>query len=145
MRHCLKLQALVYTLLVLTALPIFAAARTVGATFSCPDGSSLLGAAPPKGEELKCVNSEGKLDGPYRHWYPNGQLMESLNYKQGKQHGEQRAWWPNGQLMMEGTSIKGKRYKTFKYWDINGNPRQIETPTITSEIELKSNQGEAEK
>lgn len=118
-------------------LPAPTLAEDAGAHIACPEGSSPVGAAPPKGLELKCVDAAGNLNGPYRHWYANGQLMESLQYKAGKEHGEQQTWWPNGQRMMQGTSVNGKRYKVFQYWDINGNPRQIDTPTITSELPLK--------
>jgi hypothetical protein len=46
-------------------------------------------------------NDKGQPHGPYRKWYPNGQLFEESTYKNGKEHGSIRLWHHNGQLAEE--------------------------------------------
>jgi hypothetical protein len=91
-------------------------------TFTCPEGTHAEGAAPPNGFELRCVDAEGRAEGPWRTWYDNGQLMSERSMQQGREHGRQRSWWPNGQLMMEGVSYQGARVKGFRFWSITGQP-----------------------
>lgn len=106
---------------------------------ACPAGSHAVGAKPPQGLEWKCVNRDGKEDGPWLTWYENGQLLSERHMKLGKEHGRQRSWWPNGQLMMEGVSVEGNRYQGFKYWSITGEPAELEIETQTVTQPLNAN------
>lgn len=47
------------------------------------------------------------LDGPYREFYPDGQLMTSGTFRQGLKHGEWLAWGPDGKLNRSETWRKG--------------------------------------
>ena len=96
------------------------------AEFDCPDGTNKLGAEPPRSDQVKCINADGKQHGPFWMWYGNGQMMQSLNYKNGKEHGKQQAWFPNGKVMMDGISVEGIRYEGFKYFNYHGEPVELE-------------------
>jgi hypothetical protein len=121
----------ILALLAPLALPVYGAVA-----LSCPDGGHPQGNAPPAGYEWKCVDANGAVDGPWRTWYTNGQLMSERHMKHGREHGRQRSWWPNGQLMMEGVSVDGHRYQGFKYWTIDGEPTQlnIERETVIQPV-----------
>ena len=103
----------------------------------CPAGHNAVGQRPPAGNEWKCIDAKGDIDGPWLTWYANGQLMSERQMKRGREHGRQRSWWPNGQLMMEGVSVEGHRYQGFKYWTIDGQPTQleVETETVTQKLD----------
>lgn len=100
----------------------------------CPPGTLPVGGVPPAAYEQKCVLPDGKAHGPWRTWYPNGQLMTETPMDHGREHGEIRAWWPNGQLMMRGQSIYGNRYKQAEYWDAQGQRREMETQKIETVV-----------
>jgi hypothetical protein len=110
-------------LLLVCCLPLAAIAD---ATLDCPEGTTLKGDAPPKGRELRCENADGKLHGPYKRWYGNGQLNQLMHYQDGIEHGQQEAWWPNGNPMMRGISVNGERFKGYEYFDMNGNKINVE-------------------
>ncbi|TNF32530.1 MAG: hypothetical protein EP312_11385, partial [Gammaproteobacteria bacterium] len=92
------------------------------------------GSAPPEGYEQKCVLPDGKAHGPWRVWYPSGQLMSETPMDHGREHGELRAWWPNGQMMMRGQSIYGNRYRQFEYWDMQGHRRELVAESIETVV-----------
>ncbi|HEY9036217.1 MAG TPA: hypothetical protein VIM96_05830 [Pseudomonadales bacterium] len=103
-------------------------------TSPCPEGSFPVGSPPPDGYEQKCVLPDGKMQGLWRVWYPNGQLMSETPMDKGREHGELRAWWPNGQLMMRGQSIYGNRYRQFEYWDMSGHVQSVDTEAVETVI-----------
>ena len=117
------------------------------ATPTCPAGDHALGSRPPAGTQWRCVDDDGRADGPWLTWYDNGQLMSERHMKHGKEHGRQRSWWPNGQLMMDGVSYDGNRYKGFKYWAIDGTPTNlhIETKTVTKSLDAGAAPASAKK
>lgn len=47
------------------------------------------------------------LDGPYKEFYPDGQLMTSGTFRQGLKHGEWLDWGPDGKLSRSETWRKG--------------------------------------
>ncbi len=112
---------LLLTIGLLLALPAHADDNTL----ACPEGTHAEGAAPPVGLELRCLDAEGRAEGPWRTWYDNGQLMSERSMKQDIEHGIQRSWWPNGQLMMEGVSYQGARVQGFRFWSITGQPSTL--------------------
>ena len=106
----------------------------LAAGVECPDGTFPTGSAPPEGYEQKCVLPDGKAHGPWRVWYPSGQLMSETPMDHGREHGELRAWWPNGQMMMRGQSIYGNRYRQFEYWDMQGHRRELVAESIETVV-----------
>lgn len=121
-------------IIVTPAVLLLIAAATAGThapALTCPAGSQPEGTAPPQGSEWRCVDAEGRANGPWLTWYASGQLLSERQMKDGKEHGRQRSWWPNGQLMMEGVSVEGHRYQGFRYWSITGEPTEVEVRTET--------------
>ncbi|HSB96955.1 MAG TPA: hypothetical protein VLC91_10925 [Spongiibacteraceae bacterium] len=111
---------------------LFAAHQSAFAEAStCPADHIAQGNQPPAGLEWKCTTKAGVVDGLWRTWYNDRQLLSERQMKLGKEHGRQRMWWPNGQLMMEGVSVDGHRYQGFKYWAADGTPTQLEIKTET--------------
>lgn len=105
---------------------LMAASSITFAEYDCPEGTKKQGLSPPKGYQVKCVNSNGKRNGPFWMWYRNGQMMQAFSFKNGKEHGRQEAWFPNGNVMMKGVSIDGARNKGFKYFNYFGEPVALE-------------------
>lgn len=62
-------------------------------------GTSVLFFNAIKIESIDYVN--GKKNGWYRKWYPDGMLSFESEYKTGKQDGTSKTWWKNGQLRSE--------------------------------------------
>jgi antitoxin component YwqK of YwqJK toxin-antitoxin module len=114
---------------------------------SCPPGATLMGAAPPKGEEQWCqkiVNgkpikdgpfvvyatggtrmiagtySDGKQTGEWTMWYENGERASVDHYKDGEQDGLHTSWYANGQKAIEGEYRDGKRIGVWTRWDLTG-------------------------
>lgn len=46
-------------------------------------------------------NDKGQLDGQWRRWTWNGQLVERLNYKEGKLDGRQQTWTEQGAVAFD--------------------------------------------
>lgn len=105
---------------------LFSLSCSTFATIECPNNTQLKGYEPPKGLEQRCESASGKLHGPFKRWYGNGQLMQLLHYQNGKEHGQQEGWWPDGKPMMKGVSVNGKRYKGFQYWDMSGKEVDVQ-------------------
>ena len=63
---------------------------------------------------------DGKKDGLWISYYPNGQLKSETFYQNGKQEGLQREWHDNGQLMTEYFYQNGKREGADRTWYENG-------------------------
>ena len=119
---------------------------------SCPPGATLMGAPPPKGQEVWCqkivngkpvkdgrfilyADSGGKLiEGDYRNglqqgewttWYENGPQSAIDHYRDGVQDGLHTSWYANGKKSIEGDYRAGKRVGVWTRWDPSGlNGRQ---------------------
>jgi hypothetical protein len=52
---------------------------------------------------------DGKKDGPWVHYYDNGQLCWKGTYKDGKRDGPWVEYYDNGQLWLKGTYKDGKK------------------------------------
>lgn len=114
---------------------------------TCPAGATVMGASPPKGQEVWCqkiVNGKPVKDGPfilfgegggklieggYRSgtqegiwtmWYPNGQRSAIDHYHDGVQDGLHTSWYANGQKAIEGMYRAGKREGVWTQWDPSG-------------------------
>lgn len=68
--------------------------------------------------------NEGKLHGPYKVYFLNGQIEIDATYVDGKFHGRYRRWYSNGQLRIDGTQ-EGHYSKSYwtgvvQTWDKRG-------------------------
>lgn len=66
-------------------------------------------------------NSEGKFDGPYQSWYPNGQLQSDCNYVSGEFEGEQKQYFESGSLKLHGMYKNQQRDGLFQEWFEDGS------------------------
>jgi hypothetical protein len=114
---------------------------------SCPPGDTLMGAPPPKGQEVWCrkivkgqpvkdghfilyADGGGKLiEGDYRDgaqegqwttWYENGQRSAIDHYRGGLQDGLHTSWYANGRKSIEGNYRAGQRVGVWTRWDPSG-------------------------
>jgi len=42
---------------------------------------------------------DGKMDGEFKSWWPNGQLFVHCYYRNGKFDGEYKSWDENGEML----------------------------------------------
>lgn len=61
-----------------------------------------------------------KLDGDYKEWSDNGQLVVSYHYKEGVFDGDQMEFHTNGKMKLRMAYIKGKRHGRYEEWYANG-------------------------
>jgi antitoxin component YwqK of YwqJK toxin-antitoxin module len=62
----------------------------------------------------------GKPDGVWKYWYPNGQLRQQISLKQGKKHGPSMEWDENGGKRFEATFDEDKLHGTATRWFRDG-------------------------
>jgi hypothetical protein len=143
------------TVLITFAAVLLGCHRDTGeAPLSCPPGATMMGAAPPKGEEVWCqkiVNGkavkdgifvayggtadrmiqgyyrEGVQTGEWTTWYENGQRSAVDHYRDGLQDGLHTSWYANGVKALEGNYRNGKREGTWTRWDPTGLTSKQET------------------
>jgi MORN repeat variant len=63
---------------------------------------------------------DGSETGPYKTWYPDGQIESEGESKLNRSHGFFRAWHPSGKLQYEGLAELGHVIWR-KEWDEEGN------------------------
>jgi MORN repeat variant len=118
-----------------------------GLVLACPAGATLMGAPPPKGEEVWCQKiidgkpvkdgifvaygtgadrmiqgyyRDGIQDGEWTTWYENGVRSAVDHYRDGVQDGLHTSWYANGVKAIEGNYRKGKREGVWTRWDPTG-------------------------
>jgi len=62
----------------------------------------------------------GKKEGLYQKWYPDGQLSFESNYINGRQEGLTKTWWKNGVLRSKSTFRNGVADGEQLQWYISG-------------------------
>ncbi|MBF5059556.1 hypothetical protein NEPTK9_001070 [Candidatus Neptunochlamydia vexilliferae] len=67
-------------------------------------------------------NEEGKLEGPYKSWFPDGALQNDCHYASGQFEGEQKQYYPSGQIKLFGHYKNKVRDGLFEQWYEDGNP-----------------------
>ena len=92
----------------------------------CPEGATLVGAAPPTGTLQRCEISGGVRHGPSRAWYDNGRLRYETEWWQGVKHGKFTFWYPNGQKRAEGQDRHGVPDGTWTSWAEDGAVEQAQ-------------------
>ena len=60
------------------------------------------------------------MEGKYKSWYENGQLLVQTFYRDGKAEGECKWWYENGQLQEQEFYRNGKWEGERKLWYENG-------------------------
>ena len=77
------------------------------------------------GQKQKEANlKDGRLEGPYTHWFKNGQMMSKTNHVDGKEHGLQTYWYENGQKQSEINKKDHKLHGLCMWWHENGTNRR---------------------
>ncbi len=62
----------------------------------------------------------GKLQGPYRYYYPNGKVMEEGWHEQDSLHGTRRLYYESGQLQAEEHLVRGRYEGPWRSWYPSG-------------------------
>jgi hypothetical protein len=75
----------------------------------------------------------GKKDGPWVTYYPNGQLGSKGTYKDGKKEGLWVSYWDSGDLQSKGTYKDGKRDGPWVYTGVF----RIITGTYKNDVKVK--------
>lgn len=146
--HRLTLRVLeVAVSLALAAMLVACHRDSTDAPLSCPAGATLMGAPPPKGEEVWCQKiaggravkdgifvaygaggdrmiqgyyRDGVQEGEWTTWYENGQRSAVDHYHNGLQDGLHTSWYANGVKALEGNYRGGKREGVWTRWDPTG-------------------------
>lgn len=64
--------------------------------------------------------ANGKLDGPYRAFYPNGHLKEEGVFKNGLREDEWTCWFPNGNIRSHRSYAAGRLHGVQRVYYANG-------------------------
>ena len=145
-------SAIISVMIIVASLSVTACHHTTALT--CPPGATLMGAPPPKGEEVWCqkiVNGkpvkdglfivygegtdkliqgsyhDGVQDGEWTTWYANGQRSAVDHFRDGLQDGLHTSWYFNGVKSIEGDYRMGKREGVWTRWDPTGYTSKQET------------------
>jgi hypothetical protein len=81
----------------------------------CPEGASLVGEPPPKGQAVECLDASGKRNGLSSIWFGSGHAGTMTEYKAGVPDGEW-LYWVHGQKLIEGRHVQGRREGRWTYW-----------------------------
>ena len=76
-----------------------------------------------KGKKVSLEKSnfeKGKLEGDFKEWSVNGQLIVEANYKNGKLNGNYKEWSDNGKLAVEVNYDNGEKNGLYNEWFNNG-------------------------
>ena len=105
------------------------------ANLKCPDGTTEFGGAPPVGNRKYCGYKNSAVvggvskHGPWRFWWPNGQLESDGKYAKNKKHGLFTGWYSNGVKVRQGTYRNNDKVGIWKTWRRDG--------TLKSKIQYK--------
>src|SRR5712675_1445476 len=119
----INIRALMHFAILLAPMSVACCKSSPKALPSCPPGAVLMGAPPPKGEEVWCqkmvsgkpvkdgsfilygvggnkllegIYRDGKQDGEWTMWYENGQRAAVDHYRDGVQNGLHISWYASG-------------------------------------------------
>jgi hypothetical protein len=70
--------------------------------------------------QLSANLKDGKYDGPWEHYYDNGQLQEKGTFVAGEHDGPYENYRENGQLQEKGTSVAGELDGQVEFYRENG-------------------------
>ncbi len=63
---------------------------------------------------------QGRLSGPFKAWFEDGQKRSLLAFRDGQAHGHALFWWPNGTLRIVGHYEAGLEQGCFRSWHDDG-------------------------
>ena len=72
-------------------------------------------------KQLEVMVDNGKREGPYTEWYPNGQVRSIGRYSQDQLHGEIKYWFDDGRPWAVNNYFKGSPVGHWIEWDEQGN------------------------
>jgi hypothetical protein len=90
----------------------------------CPEGATLVGAAPPQGDLQRCELPGGVRHGKSRAWFDNGRLRYETEWWKGAKHGKFTLWYPNGRKRAEGEDRHGVPVGSWTTWTDDGRVAQ---------------------
>lgn len=85
------------------------------ASTPCPAGAHLVGAPPPKGNTVECLDDAGKRQGPSSVWFGSGFAGTFAEYANGVPHGRW-LYWLHANKLIEGQHVEGRRQGKWTYW-----------------------------
>lgn len=99
----------------------------------CPTGTKVNGFGPPNGIRQYCTTASTVKHGPWRFYFPNGQLQREGYYANGRKSGRFASWHTSGVKTSEGIYKNDRKFGVWRAWTPNGELR-METPYVESEI-----------
>jgi len=90
----------------------------------CPTGarvrSSEISASRGGGRQERCINAAGQRHGASRGYFPDGHIRYYTEWWEGKKQGRFAHWWPNGRLKAEGAHRNWQPEGLWTNWDEAG-------------------------
>lgn len=74
-----------------------------------------------------CHYVDGKKNGVFKEWYPNGNIKEVSLFRDDELHGRRICYWSNGSKRFHVNYINGVMDGVYEEWDDNGISKQIKT------------------
>lgn len=104
----------------------------------CPEGTTLVGAPPPRGQTVQCLLPSGERHGRVSVWFPNGHEGTYGEYERDQRHGR---WmhWLHGRKLMEGAYHTGRRHGTWAFFfdetsDFDVQGRMVRDQPVSVEV-----------
>ena len=89
------------------------------------------------GELIKGSMKNGKQEGEWISYSPNGQLRSKGNYKNGKEEGAWVHYWSNGQLDFKGNYKNGKSEGAWVGFEEDGRVKEFMTGTFKNGVKIR--------
>lgn len=90
----------------------------------CPEGTTLVGDAPPRGDAQGCAKRDASgqpvRHGPYVRWYRSGRKALEGEYRDGEKTGRWTFWHANGQKKEQGEFREGRERGVWRRWHETG-------------------------
>ncbi len=80
-------------------------------------GTRTPGGTPPPGSGAL---ADGLQEGPWTHWYPDGQVESRGRYERDDRSGPWTHWYPDGTLRMRGAYLGGRQEGLWEFWHADG-------------------------
>ncbi len=89
----------------------------------CPEGAVARGKSPPEGLRAWCELADGTQHGPSLSWYASGKPKAEAHFDEGRLNGAFKLWHPNGQLAEQGFYAADQRHGVFSTFREDGVQR----------------------
>ena len=67
------------------------------------------------------IDQDGRRQGEHDRYYPNGELWETINYKNNQKHGYQFSFYSDGGLHQVIEWFEGVLHGDYKVWNTQGD------------------------